>query len=264
MGQFTKIDFSEFHAQREEKLKRLYRYSRFALMQYRSSNWMHAHRMLWMIEELAPLLKKHVPKLDINKCRVLALVHDDAEIITGDIQAGHKAQMNQKQLAKLDEDEEVAIYELAKKFPRTVAGYSYRGLLFEALRKNTLESQVVNYFDKLDAYNESLHEFVSGNISILRSIMFYSRSISTYPYIFPKLKTFFEDKSSPLTFIDDRKISPVIYPKSYSKLKPFTAKNIENISEFPTYDAWKKVVLKRGGKDGLNWLIGQREYMMSK
>src|SRR5262245_38388561 len=109
---FTNIDMSAFPSERERGLKALYRYSRFEVMVYRSNLWMHTHRMCWMIEELAPILKKHLPKLDIDKCRVLALVHDDAELITGDIQAGEKALMKKSQLKKIDSDEAKAAREL--------------------------------------------------------------------------------------------------------------------------------------------------------
>jgi 5'-deoxynucleotidase YfbR-like HD superfamily hydrolase len=261
---FAPIDLSEFPPEREIGLRKIQRYSRFAVMLYRSDLWMHSHRMLWMIEELAPTLKKHLPELDIDKCRVLALVHDDAEMITGDIQAGHKALMNKKQLARIDKDEEIAAKKLAAKYPKKIAGYSYEKLLLDALYKNSLESHVVNYFDKLDAYCESLHEFWAGNISFIRSVLFYSRTIPLFGKKYPKLQSFFEDKTSPLTFIEDRLPSKTIFPRAYRRLIPHTKASIKKPTEFPVYDAWKRVVLERGGKEALDWLIMQREYIMSK
>ncbi|MCC2631215.1 MAG: hypothetical protein K0S38_1024, partial [Candidatus Paceibacter sp.] len=81
---FKPIDLSVFPKEREEKLKAINRYSLFEKMMYRSSVWNHTHRVLWLAEELIPIAVKYV-KLDANKVRVLALVHDDEEMITGDI-----------------------------------------------------------------------------------------------------------------------------------------------------------------------------------
>ena len=90
---FAPIDLSAFPAERERTLKSIYRYRMFETILYRSNLWMHSLRMLWLVEEMSSLAQKHL-SVDIEKARAMALVHDDAEIITGDIQAGVKALMS--------------------------------------------------------------------------------------------------------------------------------------------------------------------------
>ena len=72
------------------------------------------------------------------------------------------------------------------------------------LHKKTIEAQFVSYADKLDAYNESLHEIFAGNISLLESVMFYAQAFANFPKKYPALADFMADKTSPLTYLDDR------------------------------------------------------------
>src|SRR3989338_3972028 len=169
--------FVYFPPEREEKLRSIMRYSMFEVMYYRPSVWIHAQRVSWIVEELVPIAGKYFKNFDGEKARILALVHDDAEIITGDIQAGHKARMSKKELAVVHNSEHEAIRKLATRYPTTVGGYSYKQLLMEASRKDTphasSEAKLVTYADRLDAFCESLHEVFAGNLSFIRAFMFY-------------------------------------------------------------------------------------------
>ena len=67
---------------------RITRFSLYKVMFYRSNLFNHAWHVAWLVDEIAPFAMKKFPQFDSEKAQMLALVHDDAEIIIGDIQAG--------------------------------------------------------------------------------------------------------------------------------------------------------------------------------
>jgi 5'-deoxynucleotidase YfbR-like HD superfamily hydrolase len=260
---FRPIDLSVFPPERERGLKDLYRYNRFELMYYRSNLWMHSWRMLWLVEALAPLAQKHLKDIDIEKARILALVHDDAEIIFGDIQSSARVYMSAEELKKADQEEADAIEELSKTYPKEVHGYNYKELLTSMLHKNTIEAQLVSYADKLDAYNESLHEIFAGNISLLESVMFYAQAFALFPKKYPALVDFMADKSTPLTYLDDRTWRYEVKAEKYAQLAPFIKESINEVTAFPFYNEWKRIVLEQGGEEAMEWLTKQKEFKMA-
>lgn len=257
------IDFSAFPEEREEKLRALKRYSLFETMLYRPTVWEHTHRVGWIIEELAPFAEKL--GANIEKARVLALVHDDAEIVTGDHQAGHKGQMTAEQLKKLDEEEEAAARALADTYPKTVHGYEYGALLLHAVNKDCIEAQLVSYADKFDAYNETLHEVLAGNLTLLWSLMFYEQWFANYTKKIPALAEFSKEKS-PLILGGDNRFQPRhVDVEPYRHVgKPHTSESLAQPSDFPFYNAWRETVLRRGGKEGEKWLLERKESLRLK
>ncbi len=233
-------------------------------MYYRSNLWMHSWRMFWLVEALAPLAQKYLKGIDMEKARILALVHDDAEIVFGDIQSSARVYMSAEELAKTEQAEADAIEELCKTYPKEVHGYDYKELLTSMLHKSTIEAQLVSYVDKLDAYNESLHELFAGNISLLESIMFYAHAFAQFSAKYPALKEFMSDKTSPLTYLDDRTWR---YPGSRHRNTrlwwPYTKETIGEVTAFPFYNEWKRIVIERGGKEGMEWLTKQKEFKMA-
>lgn len=260
------IDLDIFPKEREALLKDIYRFTLFDTMLYRSNDWMHEHRVSWITEEIATLLTPHA-SFDAEKARTLAMVHDDAEILTGDVQAGHKAQMTAEELAEVDRTEKEAIDKLAEAYPKEVNGYNYRELLVAALEKDTFEAQLVSYADKFDAYNESIHELLAGNFTLLTSFAFYTRFFAQVKTRLPLL----------VSALDAAEKSPYIYPFVHSPApgqlitmedyrtfagKPHTELSLTvDTLRFPFYDAWKKLVLEHGGVEGKEWLLTQREFM---
>jgi 5'-deoxynucleotidase YfbR-like HD superfamily hydrolase len=250
---------SAFPPEREAGLKGLSRYSMFELMYYRPNLWQHSHRVLWLIEALAPIAQTYL-QIDIEKARIMGFVHDDAEMVTGDIQAGHKARMSAEELAKLDQNEERAAAELAARYPKEVHGYNYESLLVEMVRKESIESMLVSYADKLDAYCESMHELHAGNMSLLRSTMFYVKAMTLFPTKFPPLREFLADTSSPLIDTADRLNPDISKAELYADLAPYTEESIRRQTDFPFYNEWRRMNIARGGEEGVRWLIEQREY----
>jgi 5'-deoxynucleotidase YfbR-like HD superfamily hydrolase len=254
---YKDIDFTVFPPERKEKLEEIYRYHSFDTFLYRSNLWMHSYRVLWLLEALIPLAQKHFT-FDIEKARILALVHDDAEMVTGDILAGAKARMTPEQLDALQIQEENAVKDLIKIYPKEVHGYTYGNLLLHAARKDCIEAKLVSYTDKLDAYCESMHEVLAGNLTLLTSAIFYVDTMALFPKKFPELAPLLSSKESPLTYLNDR-ISPLnIEAKRYKQLnRPYTKESISIETDFPFYNTWKKIVIEKGNTD---WLINQKEY----
>lgn len=256
---FKEIDMSIFPKERKEKLDKIMRYSMFDKMYYRSSVYFHSKRILWLIEEIIPEAKKYL-EFDEEKIRVLALVHDDAEIITGDIQAGHKAKMSEEELELIKQNELKAIKEMVEKFPKEINGYNYESLLKESAKKNSIEAKLVSYIDKMDGYCESLHDLFAGNICILRSVLFYNNFITLFPYKFQEIGPLLKDGKHPLLDITDR-VSPLyVESKNYTHLnKPHTKESILIDTDLPFYNFWRKTILEHGGEEGLNYLINRKE-----
>jgi 5'-deoxynucleotidase YfbR-like HD superfamily hydrolase len=252
------IDMSAFPSERKKKLENIYRYHVFNVLFYRSNVWMHTHRVLWLLETLVPLAKKHLD-FDPKKASIYALVHDDAEIITGDVQAITKLRMSTREQKNHENKEAEAIERLAKIYPKEIEGYSYRELLIHAMNKDCVEAQLVSYIDKLDGYCESLHEVYAGNICLLRSVVFYANALSLFPEKYPVLRELLASKNSPLTYIRDQ-ISPYeVKAENYAHLnKPHTADSILRNNDFPFYKEWKRIVIEKGNID---WLINQKEFL---
>lgn len=248
-----------FPPDRERKLRSIERFSMFDVFFYRSTLWHHQLRVALIVDELTPLARKLLPHCDTQKAYALALVHDDAEMITGDVQLGHKQLMSSEELEAIEEAEATAIGELAKNFPQVIAGYSYRELLFHALRKDCLEAQLVSYADKLDAYCESLHEVLGGNVTALRSVIGYTGIIRSFGVQYPALKALLSEKT-PFTDIDMRTDPFRVHRDKYLYLnKPHSMESIRQETEFPTYNRWKALILEQMRDEGAEMLTRQKE-----
>lgn len=258
--QYEPLDLSAFPHEREASLRGISRYSMFEVMYYRPTLWEHAHKVLWIVEELLSAVPSHV-RVDPKKARIMAFVHDDAEILTGDIQAGHKARMSAEQLRKLEEDELRAARDLSERYPKEVHGYEYAGLLFEMVHKETPESQLVGLADKLDARCETFHELFGGNFSFVSSTAFYISTLHRLGEKLPLFAAFIRDKAHPLLqdlgpLPSDGKLRPADFAHFN---KPHTIESLEAPSRFPFYDAWRKLICDRGGEEGVRWLTERRE-----
>jgi 5'-deoxynucleotidase YfbR-like HD superfamily hydrolase len=255
---FKEIDLSVFPPERKTALENIYRYDFFDVLLYRSNLWRHNYRVLWLLEEIIPVAKKYL-EFDSEKARTLALVHDDAEIVTGDVQAIVKARMSAEELKELGEQEEKAINNIVTNYPKEINGYSYKSLLEHAAKKDCIEARLVSYVDKVDAHCESLHEVYAGNISLLRSVIFYASTIPSFPIKYPELKELLSDKSSPLTYLSDQ-ISPFkIESAKYKNLnRPHSKESLEINNDYPFYKLWKEIVIRNGKID---WLLDQKEYL---
>ena len=90
--------------------------------------------------------------------------------------------------------------------------------------------------------------------------MFYVRSVTEFPYKYPALSAFLSDTSSPITYVKNQNNLGLIRADQYADLKPHTKENLAKPSGFPFYDEWRRIVVERGGEEGVRWLTELREY----
>ncbi len=267
MGDYKKIT-GRFGADREQKLRSIKRFSIAEVFLYRSSLWQHSLRVYFITRELSKIAGESIPGYDADKAEILALVHDDAEMITGDVQLGHKEAMSDAELNEVHNNEAKAIGFLASDddAPTTLSlgrkHYFYGSLLYHALQKDCVEAQVVSYADKLDAYCESLHELFAGNLLALRPAMSYGPRLKEFGKKYPLLKPLLSRTDSifanPGALLDSMRF----HRRNYLHLgKPHTIESIHKDTEFTFYNLWRKIVLDNLGEEGLWWLITQVETM---
>ncbi|OGD86323.1 hypothetical protein A2Z23_00190 [Candidatus Curtissbacteria bacterium RBG_16_39_7] len=240
---------------RDEKLKQIVRFNMYPVMYYRTNLLTHSSRVCWLVEELTLLTSQTWIGFNQELTRTLALVHDDAEIITGDVQLGHKLEMSAEQLAVIDEQESAAIDTLSQTFPPSINGFPYRQLLTHALEKDCIEAQIVSFADKLDAYGESMHELFAGNTDFIPPCKNYTRILTNFAHQFPQLRDLFSH-DHPL----------LLSPKDYDfgelaqNQQPHTPESIRINTGYPRYDFWKKLTIKKLGEGGVALLVTQREF----
>ncbi len=251
---------SSFPAERKSGLQSIERFGIFDTMYYRTNDLIHTHRVAWLTEELMRVAKKLYKNLDAEKAILLALVHDDAEAITGDYNASHKDFGSKKFKAKILQEEADAIEILTKKYPKFVGKYNYRDLLLQAMSWDGMEGKIVCYADKLDSLYESVHEVLAGNLSFLTSVIYCTDRMARFEQKYPELIPLL-NYDSPLTNLK------VIYRPGFSSnnhiksfSKPFDAKSIHVKTIFPGYDMWRELTIKNWKKEGLDALMKQKEF----
>ncbi len=156
---------------REAALRNITRYSLYRVMFYRTNLFTHSKRVAWIAREIG----RHAERVfgasfNSERAVITALVHDDHEIIMGDVQRGNKNKMNAEQKAELQKIEERAIETIVKQYPQRVGPYRYRDLIWSAHHLDCLEAQVVEFADKFDAFGEALHEVFGGNTTFTENV----------------------------------------------------------------------------------------------
>lgn len=253
---------------REDDLRALSRYDLYEVMLYRTNLHTHSLRTATLVRALSPLAEQAFGiDYDPRKAEILALVHDDAEIVFGDIQAGNKSKMTPVQLQEVADAEQAAIYEIAARFPRKVGGYLYIGLLAEAMDHSSLESQVVSYADKYDALGEALHEIYAGNPHFTTNVIneygriptppeYYNGYFGTFPDKFPAMQ--------PLLELPFPMLEPVTL-KDYSRIITGRQLHARETIHLPVgdhhYDTWKQIILADGVDEVVRDLYIPKEFL---
>lgn len=256
------IDLADFDG-REERLQKVIRYNKYSPMFYRTNLLIHTKRVRWMFEDIIPYLEKVFPDMDVEKGRIIAEIHDDPEIITGDTLYCIKNTMSREETIKMKEEEEKAIDIISKDWPKKINGYSYKDLLLHASRKDIIETIAISYVDKIDAWCESLHELFAGNSIFHSGEGIFSppvrgRTISEFPDKFPQLK--------PLFVFDHPFFSRIPTIDKTNILRNgsrHTLKSISKSTGIPHYDRWKYLTMKNGGLQGISWLINPVEKIIA-
>lgn len=260
---FQDIDFSQFKG-REENLKQIIRYHKYTPMFYRTNLLIHTRRLVWMIEEFAEQILAVYPNWNVEKSRTLASIHDDPEIITGDIQFGSKLNMSKDERKKLSNQEIAAIDLLKEKFPETINNFSYSDLLYEYenLQPDNLEGTIVKYFDKLDAFCEAYHELFAGNTTFARGFgadivspaECYIPVLSDFPNTWPLFSKLRETGLEIFSLPEQPDVAYIM-----STGQPHTPESIFSHTSIPHYNTWKTITLMRGKELGLRLLTEKIE-----
>ncbi len=250
---YQNIDLVDFQG-REEALEKIIRYKKYYPMFYRTNLLIHTKRVRWMLEDMMFIFKKAFPELDCEKARILAEIHDDPETITGDTLYCLKCVMSQEETKKMKEEEENAIEELAKKWPKEINGYSYKKLLLHASRKDIIETILVSFVDKIDAWCESLHELFAGNRDFhvekgIFSPPVQGTTIAELPFKYPELQKLFK-YTHPFLAIIPRISKEEILRKG----KLHTFYSLQAQTGITHYDHWKYITINKGEMQGLSWL----------
>ncbi|NVN96867.1 HD domain-containing protein [Candidatus Nomurabacteria bacterium] len=184
---------------REENLLKIKRYHKFKVMFYRTNNLIHSRRVLFLLEEILPIIKILYPNFDEKKARLIALYHDNHEIVIegGDIPLQYKLMMNDEELSDLERKEILAVEMLSKSYPKYIKGYEYKQLSLHAIHKDCIEAQAVSFVDKIDGYCEAIHEILAGNNIFLEPIInYYARTFNHLHKNYPLIKEFFDIKKA--------------------------------------------------------------------
>jgi len=237
---------------REKSLENIIRYKSklFPVMIYRTNNLIHSRRVLYHLEKAIPdILEVYSKNLDIDFSRTLCLVHDDIEIITGDIVLHDKENMNKQQTKQLSLEEKKAIPKIIKMYSKNANGFDYQELLNTAKYKDKLEAQFVSYFDKFDAAGEAWHEIFAGNYYFVLPAGGhngrnggYVRRLKEFPIKYPLMRDFFKRFPEYLPYQFN-------FKNKSKKGKPHTIDSLNNPSGYFPYDKWKKTIMEREGTD---------------
>ncbi len=268
---------------RENALAQIKRYVHevTSTMFYRTNDLIHSRRVLWHLEESIPdILSIYGDEFEVGFARTLALVHDDIEILTGDVQLYDKEHMGSDELEKMAQRETSAIPRLVQMYNdgqiysnynqpplymkdatnmfdylrpsvyQAIAnGYDYSKLLTSAKTKSGLEAQFVSFFDKFDGGGEAWHEVWAGNKCFLRPAVNYVRRLNDFPSKYPAMTKFFEQFPEYLP-------KPFDFISVVEKSKPHTSESLKENSGYLPYERWKKTIMKR---EGIDLLITQVE-----
>ena len=245
-------------------LRSIKRWKSFVPAFYRHDLEMHTLEILFILDDLAPLIKQALPNIDMEKARVLALVHDDPETVSkdGDVEFNKKLNMTADELEELEHDEEEAIEKLSNIWPKEDNGYNYHNILYEAKAKNTVESQLISFIDKFSALCESLHELHAGNKGFHKGW----RTERARPPVrgtninelIPKynlIKPFFSIQHPIIPLYKKPDVGHLLETG-----KPYTPESVLQSSDLRHYDYWKSVIIKNGGSLAIKWLTEQREF----
>lgn len=255
-----------FFQGRETGLRSVWRYSLYSKMWYRTNLWTHSRRVAWMVEEMIPTAQRVFgDSFDPKRAVALALVHDDAEILFGDIQAGNKAKMSNEELEKIKQQELDAINELASGYPAMIGGYSYKSLLLEAVEKKSNECVLLNWADKYDAFCEALHELYAGNVAwtvnveneygkIALPTEYYMDYFRSFQKKFPTSAELFLEGSSWLLVPQEPDLSLIIKSASLH-----TETSLVTPKGYTAYDQWVALTLREGTSEDRADLVIRKE-----
>ena len=248
------IKFTE----RTEQLTKIKRFNRQGLevMLYRTNLASHSIRVYWLVNDLACVAMK-VPEINMDAATAEALVHDDVEILTGDITFDRKEQMRTAEVAELKRRENSAILILEKLWPCNIQDIPYGYLLRRAMLKDTPASQLRSYADRLDAYCEALHEVFAGNSAFCDVARHYTSVSRERNERYPLIKEIFSLEHALLANLPQLNFERIAKQGTLH-----TKETVREGTGISVYDQWRKITLSQ--PEGLELLTRVREQYEEK
>ena len=254
---------------REQELRNEYRYGFYTCpIFYKAHLWIHSARISWITREIATFLAELCPgKFDIEKVVALSIVHDDTEIIVGDIVGPVKMAFTPEEKAAYEQSCTDAIDVLYQAYGKQFKTYDYRELLQMEDAGDSLEYAIMKYADKLEWHLEVYHELLAGNKPFddecVKSFWSTAYDLSyeySLTYLEKLLKALWLEKKDiqghPILDIFTKYSSEEVLWKS----KWFhTKESIDTLTGFPVYDARVWLHFQYGNAEQLAYLYERVE-----
>lgn len=254
---------------RDEALSKVVRYHSYKPMYYRSNLVTHSKHTLWLMQSLLPHIIAVLPDFDATRAQLMAAVHDDQEIIMGDVERGMKNKMSPQELAQLNKTEQEAITKTAARFPPTISGYNYADLIKEGAALKTKEAKLVKFVDRFDALGEALHEIFAGNCRFITPLVDPTYGIIDLPapYYINYAADFLQKNTEFSPLFDQPHILFVKptnpdYDQIVKSSAPHSPATITNKSGYPLYDFWKNIIFNSGDNQEIKNLYTQKEFLL--
>lgn len=173
------LDFYEV----SNNLNKVFRYSEYKELSNTQSTASHSWRLSLMTLTLAKELNLDI---DVDKAVKIAIVHDIAESITGDVDYS-KVYTNKISVEEKSEAEKNAIFQLKKSLSLTI-GNEIEDLWKEYEHKNSDEAKFVYALDKIEAL---IYICEAGKPPHIPDMIarYADKSVENYPLLKPFLKS---------------------------------------------------------------------------
>jgi hypothetical protein len=174
----------------------------------------------------------------------------------GDVQLNKKMHMTQDEKETLKKQEREAIEFICGLpfYPKTLNGFLYRELLYEAIAEGSeksAEAQLAKLADKLDCFGECAHEMISGNISLFERPMKNCISyLTSFQEQYPEIAPLWIHCPEHAAFSVPRMIT------EKDMVIPQTETTVRSRSGILMYDLWKAITINNWGID---YLVQKRE-----
>ena len=247
---------------REEELNSIMRYENFtSTMFYRASVLTHCWKVHALVKQMSEEISEEF--FDKKLTNTLALIHDDTEIIVGDILAQNKDNFSQAQKQEYEEKCNQAIPILVQNYSEFIEGFNYRELLELEEKNNTAECALVKFADKVDAYHEVCHEILAGNKEFLKEVTIKGITYSPYQYTYDKMIRALNHLKQ---FIDTSQLSLVNAIEYHPNFNEFCEEGILHTREsllkkqpLKSYQLWIETIKNIGGEELFKTLYTKNE-----
>lgn len=253
--------------ERKKKMKSIRRFHPHDIVIHRYNIWDHQNTSLPVWKAAYPILKNFslFSDIDYEKVKLMFILHDDLETVKCIDESTHEKEKIDKSFGKLISQTQVnLLYNDALDWFGDERALEYFNLVNECNEKNTIESQLVSYFDKYIGKFEAIHNALAGSPDFLEIeggpgiVERYFTHNKQLREKLIQLRPFFESNNklnfnSELTWeLDWRKYSSLVKGIKHD------ASSLEVPTGISSYDFVMQALLKHGGDEARQMLISTR------